>query len=504
MKKGTKNSAPIFHSLWALIFLFFIIAAVAASCGGGGGGGGDGGGGGAPVSAPNVPQNTSATSGVQRVAINWDLVTGASSYNIYYSNTPGVTKASGTKIAGITSPYQHTQLNVGTYYYVVTAINSGGESSESSEVSAPVNLLVFVTSVSGDGDLNSWADAGGNTGLAAGDAICQARASAAGLTGTFVAWLSDSNNDAYCRVHNLAGKKSANCGQGTLPVAAGPWIRTDSFPFSETIDQLLGGKVYVPVRYDEFGNLFSVNSFYFTNTYNDGTVHPSDPSSCSNWTNNSSSAIAGGGATDLTSGMWTNHYYYSCSATSPRLLCMQTGVGPSLPSFASTGKKVFLASVSGNGNLSTWADAGGNTGLAAGDAICQARAAAVGLANAADFKAWLSSSTVDAKDRLISDGPWVRLDGVNVANNKADLIDGSLFTSISQTEAGYYLGNYGVWTGTGSDGVKSADTCSDWTSASNAVLGEMGIAGNAGSGWSAPGGGARCDGTYLHLYCLED
>ena len=38
-------------------------------------------------------------------------------------------------------------------------------------------------------------------------------------------------------------------------------------------------------------------------------------------------------------------------------------------------RQMFVTSVTGTGNLSTWADAGGFTGLDAGDAICQARAA---------------------------------------------------------------------------------------------------------------------------------
>ena len=41
--------------------------------------------------------------------------------------------------------------------------------------------VAFVTSVQGNGDLGSWPDSGGLTGLAGGDAICRARATAAGL-----------------------------------------------------------------------------------------------------------------------------------------------------------------------------------------------------------------------------------------------------------------------------------------------------------------------------------
>src|SRR5690606_18797239 len=88
--------------------------------------------------------------------------------------------------------------------------------------------LTFVTNSTGTGNLSTWALAGGNTGVAAADAVCNAEAAAAGLPGTYVAWMSDATDDAYCRVHQLTGKKAANCGLGALPATAGPWVRTDA------------------------------------------------------------------------------------------------------------------------------------------------------------------------------------------------------------------------------------------------------------------------------------
>ncbi len=366
---------------------------------------------------------------------------------------------------------------------------------------------VFVTSVSGDGNLGSWADAGSKTGLEAGDAICQARANAAGLKGTYKAWLSDDNDDAYCRIHNLSGKKADNCGQGTLPVAAGPWVRTDGFPFGETIEQLLdNGMVYAPVRLDEFGNLVLPGLRYFTATMPDGSLYSSIPAPCANWTSNPSEWVEVG-SSDGTTSLWTTDGSNYCSSDT-HLICFQTGTGVPIPNLASTGKKAFLTSVRGNGNLGSWADAGGKTGLEAGDAICQSRAAAAGLANASNFKAWLSDNTTDAKTRFSNPGgPWVRLDGVKVADNMTDLTDGSLFSSINLTETGDYIGNYAVWTGTLFDGTKTNDTCNNWTDGTSASQGDTGIAANAGGynggRWSNfyPN---ECDFKYVHLYCLED
>jgi len=88
-------------------------------------------------SSPATPTGVIASPGNNEVVINWNSVSGATSYNIYWSTTTGVTTANGTKIVGVTSPYIHTGLTNGTtYYYIVTAVNSYGESAPSAQVSA--------------------------------------------------------------------------------------------------------------------------------------------------------------------------------------------------------------------------------------------------------------------------------------------------------------------------------------------------------------------------------
>jgi len=87
--------------------------------------------------APPAPTGVTATALHGEASIGWDNVTGATSYNVYYSTTTGVTKTTGTKVAGATSPEIVTGLINGTaYYFVVTAVNADGESEESVEVSA--------------------------------------------------------------------------------------------------------------------------------------------------------------------------------------------------------------------------------------------------------------------------------------------------------------------------------------------------------------------------------
>jgi fibronectin type 3 domain-containing protein len=86
---------------------------------------------------PAAPSGVTATGGTRQVTVAWPAVAGATSYNIYWSTTSGVTKANGTRITGTTSPAVHSSLTDGTtYYYIVTAVNSVGESAPSAQLSA--------------------------------------------------------------------------------------------------------------------------------------------------------------------------------------------------------------------------------------------------------------------------------------------------------------------------------------------------------------------------------
>lgn len=84
-----------------------------------------------------APTGVTAAAANGEVTISWDTTSGATSYNLYWLTTTGVTKTNGNKITGAISPYTHTgRTNDTTYYYVVTAVNSLGESVESVQVSA--------------------------------------------------------------------------------------------------------------------------------------------------------------------------------------------------------------------------------------------------------------------------------------------------------------------------------------------------------------------------------
>ena len=135
------------------------------------------------------------------------------------------------------------------------------------------------------------------------------------------------------------------------------------------------------------------------------------------------------------------------------------------------GKTIFITSQTFNGNLG---------GLEGADAKCQE------LADAADldgtFKAWLSDSETDARDRLThATVPYRLVDGTTVADDFTDLTDGSLDAPINRTENGTAVGDR-PWTGTDfageacfqatggtcvlmdpTDGTIPRLACEDWT-----------------------------------------
>jgi len=75
-----------------------------------------------------------------KATMSWKNVAYADSYNIYYSDSPGVTKQNGKKIANVGNPFTFEGLQRGkTYYVIVTAVYAYEESKESEELSVTAN-----------------------------------------------------------------------------------------------------------------------------------------------------------------------------------------------------------------------------------------------------------------------------------------------------------------------------------------------------------------------------
>lgn len=134
------------------------------------------------------------------------------------------------------------------------------------------------------------------------------------------------------------------------------------------------------------------------------------------------------------------------------------------PALAQDTSMSFFVTSAGSGK---GADLGG---LAGADAHCAQLAEAAGVTGKT-WRAYLSASDTDAKDR-IGAGPWYNAKGEKIADDVASLHGeaNSLTKQTALSEKGEVINGRGdtpnrhdILTGTMPDGTKSDQTCGDWT-----------------------------------------
>lgn len=118
------------------------------------------------------------------------------------------------------------------------------------------------------------------------------------------------------------------------------------------------------------------------------------------------------------------------------------------------------------------AELGGNLGgLSGADAICQSLAEVAGIGNAT-WRAYLSTTDEDARDR-IGTGPWFNFDGDMIAADVDSLHNDGLSNGMPQQVLDEFgnpapASEHDILTGSQDDGTLFTDrTCEDWTSSSD-------------------------------------
>jgi hypothetical protein len=147
-------------------------------------------------------------------------------------------------------------------------------------------------------------------------------------------------------------------------------------------------------------------------------------------------------------------------------------------------------------------------GLAGADAACAASARAANLTGT--YVAWLSTTTVDASNRLVVPGAtmqargWRRTDGKPVADRVTDLLANRIYYPIRLDEAGNDLDGttHDVASGTTVAGVidSTQAQCNDWTVNDAAIGASLGDLARTTNDWTD--NYSNDCGTPLHVYCF--
>jgi hypothetical protein len=420
------------------------------------------------VDAPGVLGNDSDPDGDPLSAV---LVAGPANGVLALSTDGGFTYEPATDYSGTDS-----------FTYLVTdGTDNSNVATVTLTVESPETMTVFITSSTYTGALG---------GVSQANSYCQTLAGAAGLEGTYKAWLSDalcSPSDETCFTHSTV-----------------PYVRTDGTAIADDwTDLTTCDEVYpyaclqVPICLTESAEPVSEGSCepgndqamrVWTNTEPDGT-RLGDSYDCGQWHEESGNGNVGK-ASFVDSG-WTHHSDTVCSS-GQHLYCFEQPEPPET-------KTVFVTSACYDGAHVY--------GLDGADDICQTHADdPSSLVPAGTYKAWLSTDTESAADRLThATVPYVRVDGVVVAENWTDLTDGSLLVPINLDETGAeIIYDNTAWTSTQANGTywdspEADDDCSDWSL--DAWFGGVGLFSAVDSTWSA-GNVDHCSQSH-RLYCFQ-
>jgi hypothetical protein len=315
----------------------------------------------------------------------------------------------------------------------------------------------FVTSTTYTGNLGGFAGA---------DSICQTRAAAGGLAGTYVAVLEQ-------RILDFTQDSRG-------------WVRPDRRPFADEWQAFLGGPIWHPPIIDEFGNQVPGDTVRVWRGFS--------ISNCNEWLGAAfSSPIS---FADHTNG-WDDGDGTPLACTEQaHLYCAGIDQQVEIRIKGTAGRIAFVSMAAFEPS----------TGLAAADNICATEAATYGWPGS--YKALLATTTASALSRFSLDGlRWRRPDGVPIIGKAADMATSThLQSSINQAaDRETFLDNRPrAWFGAPSLTVPGSadDTCNDWSSA--APTGRLGqpnatFMGRAFGGWQD-----RSCGNSFPIYCLQE
>lgn len=288
---------------------------------------------------------------------------------------------------------------------------------------------VFVTSTTTDGAFG---------GIAGGDAICEARATAVGLTGDFIAFVSDTTTSATSRLSTSRG-----------------WVRVDGAPFADAPAAFANADLIFPARLDEYGNdVGDEPIFTGTDWGASATKH------CLDWTSNLGTEDGFATRSEF-AGAVVGGWNHNCSIQA-RLLCVEIGRDVPVAIAPAPGKLAFSST-------DDWLPGGGR---ADADAHCATSASQAGLTGT--FLAAVATTTESIAERFPAGAIYRRVDGVRLLHTAGALAVDWLDVPPELDQHGDWIYN-DVWTGAVRFDARAtpAQNCNDWTVGDDTLDGEM-------------------------------
>jgi hypothetical protein len=326
---------------------------------------------------------------------------------------------------------------------------------------ADVPNRMFLSQLATDGSFGSIAFA---------DQACTDEATAAGLTGTFIAFVSDATTSARTRLDGSRG-----------------WVRIDGEPIGDTPASMFDdAALFHAVNQQADGVFVTAGSTW---TGSDGKAVAS--ANCTSW----SSASAGqmGDGNGVLNATFSGGNLNSCDIKR-RFTCAEIGHDVEVVPRATAGRHVFITSTSKTAIV----------GVNGANALCTADATAASLPGA--YKAALATSTSRLSEQFPEDSrPWVTIAGTQIA------AAGTLFTGTNPNDSfpnqqanGQYI-NIGVWTGvatTTNAASTLADTCQDWSSMAAGMSAGRGVVATSNRTTLWANAVSGCDNAY-RVMCIE-
>ncbi|MEO8701787.1 MAG: hypothetical protein ABI867_17210 [Kofleriaceae bacterium] len=301
--------------------------------------------------------------------------------------------------------------------------------------------------------------AGSATTIAAADALCAQEATAAGLAGTYIAWLSTTTAPIAPRLANAHG-----------------WIRPDGLPVANDLLATAATPFHYPIALYADGMAVPFATEVLTGTTTAGIA----ATNCNDFTAQTSSITGRPGAVD---GAFTEQPPLQPNCGEHPVYCVGIDHDVGIDPLAFLGKLAFVSAPHALGG-----------GRAAADARCADEAAAAGREGT--FQALLETTDQRATAGFSSVLGWVDARGHRLFASVASAPASAIAYGANGEPRGA-----GVWTGAAGPTPDQADaTCADWTSTSATAIGAIGSSNDALRYWRADALG--CENSFA-LYCLE-